>query len=57
MDILLLLIPVTMFLLSVGVVLFWWTVRSGQYDDLDSPAQRILFDDDEHLIPTKPPKN
>lgn len=57
MDILLLLIPVTMFLLSVGVALFWWTVRSGQYDDLDSPAQRILFDDDEHMIPTKPPKN
>ena len=56
MDILLLLIPVTMFLLSLGVVLFWWTVRSGQYDDLDSPAQRILFDDDDHLIPTKAPK-
>lgn len=51
MDILLLLIPVTLFLLAIGGVLFWWTVRSGQYDDLDSPAQRILFDDDEDMIP------
>lgn len=57
MNILLLLIPVTMFLLSIGLILFWWTVRSGQYDDLDSPAQRILFEDDDHLIPTKPPKD
>ncbi|MEJ2043897.1 MAG: cbb3-type cytochrome oxidase assembly protein CcoS [Reinekea sp.] len=46
-----LLIPITMFLLTAGGVLFWWTVKSGQYDDLDSPAQRILFDDDEDMIP------
>lgn len=51
MDILLLLLPVSLFLLAVGGTLFWWTVRSGQYDDLDSPAQRILFDDDEDMIP------
>lgn len=51
MDILLLLIPVTLFLLAIGGMLFWWTVRSGQYDDLDSPAHRILFDDDEDMIP------
>lgn len=55
MDILLLLIPVTLFLITVGGLLFWWTVKTGQYDDLDSPAHRILFDDDEHLIP-KPNK-
>ncbi|WP_196157276.1 cbb3-type cytochrome oxidase assembly protein CcoS [Reinekea sp. G2M2-21] len=57
MDILLLLIPVTLLLLTVSGVLFWWTVKSGQYDDLDSPAQRILFDDDEHMIPTSKDKN
>jgi len=51
MDILLLLLPVSLFLLAVGGGLFWWTVRSGQYDDLDSPAQRILFDDDDDMIP------
>lgn len=51
MDILLLLLPITGFLLLIGAGLFWWTVRSGQYDDLDSPAQRILFDDDDDMIP------
>jgi cbb3-type cytochrome oxidase maturation protein len=56
-DILLLLIPVTLLLLTVSGVLFWWTVKSGQYDDLDSPAQRILFDDDEHMIPTSKDKS
>lgn len=52
MDILILLIPVTMLLLTIAGLLFWWTVRSGQYDDLDSPAHKILFDDDEDMIPT-----
>lgn len=53
MNILLLLIPVTLFLLLVSGLLFWWSVRSGQYDDLDSPAHRILFDDDDDMIPTR----
>lgn len=53
MDILLLLIPVTLFLLVVSGLLFWWSVKSGQYDDLDGPAHRILFDDDDDMIPTK----
>jgi len=26
--------------------LFWWAVRSGQFDDMDGPAHRILMDDD-----------
>jgi cbb3-type cytochrome oxidase maturation protein len=42
-----------MFLLTVAGLVFWWTVKSGQYDDLESPAHRILFDDDDHLIPGK----
>jgi cbb3-type cytochrome oxidase maturation protein len=29
----------------IFLVLFIWTVKSGQYDDTDSPAVRILFDD------------
>ncbi|MEX0623278.1 cbb3-type cytochrome oxidase assembly protein CcoS [Saccharospirillum sp.] len=53
MDILLLLIPVSLLLLLVGGGLFWWTVNSGQYDDLDSPARRILFDDDSDMVPDK----
>jgi cbb3-type cytochrome oxidase maturation protein len=31
----------------LGVWLFVWTLRSGQYDDMDGAAQRILIDDDE----------
>jgi cbb3-type cytochrome oxidase maturation protein len=29
----------------IGVV-FWWSVRSGQFDDLEGPAYRVLMDDD-----------
>lgn len=32
---------------GLGVWLFVWTLRSGQYDDMDGAAQRILIDDDE----------
>lgn len=53
MNILLLLIPVSLLLLLVGGGLFWWTVNSGQYDDLDSPARRILFDDDSDMVPDR----
>lgn len=53
MDILVLLIPVSLLLLLLGGGLFWWTVNNGQYDDLDSPAQRILFDDDSDMVPDR----
>lgn len=33
---------------AVGVL---WAIRSGQFDDLEGPAQRILMDDDDPLIP------
>jgi cbb3-type cytochrome oxidase maturation protein len=39
------LIPVTLALGLAGLGLFFWTVRSGQYDDLDAAAHRILDDD------------
>lgn len=52
MSILYLLIPLAMlFALVVGLVLFW-AIRSGQYDDLEGPAHRILMDDDDPRIPT-----
>jgi len=46
MDILYLLIPlsiVLVFLIGAG---FWWSLKSGQFDDLDGPGYRILMDDD-----------
>ena len=41
---LLFLIPVALFLGMIGLVGFLWTLRSGQYDDIDGASQRILDD-------------
>lgn len=49
--VLLILIPVTLLLVTVGVLIFNWAVKSGQYDDLEGPAHRILYDDDRDMIP------
>ena len=43
---LLYLIPIALLLGGVGLAAFLWSMRSGQYDDLDGAAHRILFDDD-----------
>ncbi len=44
MESLYLLIPVSIILVFVIAGLFWWSVRSGQFDDLEGPAHRILMD-------------
>jgi cbb3-type cytochrome oxidase maturation protein len=46
MDILILLIPLSVVLALLIGAGFWWSVRSGQFDDLEGPAHRILADDD-----------
>ncbi|GAA0785964.1 cbb3-type cytochrome oxidase assembly protein CcoS [Marinobacterium sediminicola] len=51
MEIIYLLIPIAIILVSVALWAFFWSVRQGQFDDLESPAHRILFEDDEQLIP------
>ncbi len=38
------------------IVAFVFTVKSGQYDDLEGPAHRILMDDDDPLIPANAEK-
>ena len=45
MNALLVLIPVALFLGLLGLAAFLWSLRSGQFDDLDGAAIRILFDD------------
>ena len=47
MEILYLLIPLSVALVAVIVAAFMWAIRSGQFDDLEGPAHRILLDDDE----------
>lgn len=51
MSILYLLIPLAVVLMAVAIAFFLWTVRTGQYDDLEGPAHRILMDDDDPMIP------
>jgi len=41
------LVPIALALGAFGLAAFMWTLRSGQYDDLDGAAERILFDDDD----------
>ena len=47
MNGLLILIPAALVLGAAGLAAFLWSVKSGQYDDLDGAAVRILADDDE----------
>jgi cbb3-type cytochrome oxidase maturation protein len=53
MNILYLLIPLGLVLLGVAAWAFMWAVRSGQFDDMEGPAHRILMDDDDPRIPGK----
>lgn len=46
MNQLLILIPVALLLGLAGLGAFLWSMRSGQFDDLDGAAYRILFDED-----------
>lgn len=46
MNSLLILIPVALALGGLGLAAFLWALRSGQYEDLDGAAERILRDDD-----------
>lgn len=41
------LLPGMLLLGLVGVAVFFWAVRSGQYDDMEGAANRVLMDDDD----------
>jgi cbb3-type cytochrome oxidase maturation protein len=47
MNVLVYLIPIALGLGAVGLLAFLWTLKSGQYDDLDGAAERILHDEEE----------
>lgn len=46
MNVLIYLIPVALFMGFLGLVGFLWALRTGQYDDPDGAAERILHDDE-----------
>jgi cbb3-type cytochrome oxidase maturation protein len=49
------LIPIALLLGLLGLGAFLWALKSGQYEDLDGAAQRILHDDDDE--PSNGPSN
>lgn len=46
MDILFFLVPLALAMSAGSVLLFYWAVRSGQFEDLEGPRWRILFDEE-----------
>ncbi|NKI35386.1 cbb3-type cytochrome oxidase assembly protein CcoS [Wenzhouxiangella sp. XN79A] len=47
MNIIYLLIPLSLLLLSLAVWAFFWAVRNNQFDDLETPALDVLEDEDD----------
>lgn len=47
------LIPLSLVLGAIGLGVFLWTLRSGQYEDLDGAAQRPLLDEDRPIAPRR----
>ncbi len=45
MEVVFILLPLALLIAGVMLALFVWAVRSGQFDDLETPAVRILFED------------
>jgi len=57
MEVIYLLIPIALVLVAVIIGVFFWAVKSGQFDDLEGPAHRILMDEDEPQEPPGRPGN
>ena len=55
MEIIYLLVPIALLIAVIAAAVFFWAIRSGQFDDLEGPAHRILMDKDTTpLEPAKP---
>ncbi len=55
MDFVYVLLPLALLLGFIGLMAFMWTLKSGQYDDLDGAAWRAIMDDDQELNPNFKP--
>ena len=51
MEVLFVLIPISLILITLAISVFGWVVKNGQYDDLEGPAHSILYYDDADMIP------
>ncbi len=45
MEVVFILVPVSLLILAVAIAIFFWAVKSDQFEDLEGPAHQILFDD------------
>ena len=52
MDIILMLIPAALLISAAAFIVFYWSVKSDQYEDMEGEAHRILMDDDDEMIPS-----
>ncbi|SLN36293.1 cbb3-type cytochrome oxidase assembly protein CcoS [Oceanibacterium hippocampi] len=50
MNVLVFLIPISLGLGLVGLCAFLWSLRSGQYEDLEGAAERILYDEEDRPL-------
>jgi cbb3-type cytochrome oxidase maturation protein len=48
-------LPISLIFVGAAIWVFLWAVRSGQYEDMEGPAHRILMDDDDPRIPRRKP--
>ena len=55
MNIIIILIPLSLMLLGIAIAAFFWATGDGQFDDLETPAHRILWDDDPDPGDKEPP--
>ena len=51
MESMYILVPISLILGAVIIYFFWWSGKTGQFDDLEGPAHRILMDDDSYHEP------
>jgi cbb3-type cytochrome oxidase maturation protein len=47
MEIIYLLLPVALIIVVAIIVIFFWAVKSDQFEDLEGPAHRVIMDDDD----------
>jgi len=57
MSIIYVLIPIAMLFVAIAVGVFFWAVKTNQYDDLDREGVNILFDEDSPALDMQPHKN
>ena len=54
MDVIYLLLPVALIIVIIIIAIFYWAVKSDQFEDLEGPAHRIIMDDDDVSPKQKP---